>query len=82
MTNATAYTLSGRALIAQFGEQAELRDLAKRHGVALSYHQIRKWADRDTISSDGLAMLVMLADATGKKLDLIDAVRPVGAAQW
>ena len=75
-------TLSGRKLIAQFGSAAELRDLAARHGITLSYHQIRKWSDRDTISNDGVAMLAILADALGRQLDILAAVRREGEVRW
>lgn len=68
-------SLSGKDLIAQFGTPAELRDLAARYGLPLSYAQIRKWQDRDAISSDGIAALVLLADTMQKRIDLLRAVR-------
>jgi hypothetical protein len=77
-----SYAISGKHVIGQFGGVAALRDTAKRHGVPLSQSQVRKWAERDTISSDGLAALVVLADAAQLKLDLKAAIVPAEGASW
>lgn len=82
ISDSMSYALSGKHIIGQFGGVAALRDTAKRHSVVLSQSQVRKWAERDTISSDGLAALVVLADAAQIKLDLKAAVVPAAGASW
>jgi hypothetical protein len=68
------FSLSGRRLIAQFGGPTDLHDLANRHGFPVTVGRVRKWQERDTVSSDGLALMVVLADKTGVELDLLGAV--------
>jgi len=77
-----AARFSARRLIDRFGGVAALRDTAERHGVFLTYYAIRKWAERDAISSDGLAALVLLADMSNIDLQLREAVTVAPAESW
>jgi hypothetical protein len=77
-----AYTLSAKQLVGQFGGPAAVRDLAVRHDVPLTYNQVRKWLERDSISSDGVAALLVLAEAAEVKLDIRTAVVPARPTSW
>jgi len=63
--------LSGRALVGHFGSASELHQLAARHGIKLSYFQVRKWLDRDRVSATGLVALLQLGERIGHPVNVI-----------
>jgi hypothetical protein len=82
MMGCMPYRISGRAVIAAFGGVPAMLALAQKHAVPLGPWQVRKWQARDSISADGLAAVLVLADVAKRKLDLRAAIVPAAGMSW